>query len=515
MQLFSKKQSQKVQNMEFSLNFIPEDVLRFYGRLGMELNKLTPDLQNTPNTVGHALEIANDALLDNFLESKPRVVADTALPTTSIISNRYTNNNSTIAPDSNSRNVHIPYILNDRVYRGSVRSTGNFHMHIKRRHPDLMGKIYDMKVNALVERRDRFLRNRKTTRRRGVHANGNRKSRSGQRLTCSTQPTSELFKIKAAFQRHQLQKQQNRHQQENHKRKQKKTEQNSGILNKWNLIDHFLVTPGLQRAQDITLMEVFNEQPLDFSLKQYNAAESTVININYTERADEHITNEHHTNANLGTNEVPLTMVGANEQVTDYQLISTYNNNNNQVLNYITTNQQSSDEILANNFTQQHEEHVPPLFANNSEQSVLGRATTISAITPCPSDLSSYEPNQGLNSRSYDLNYNHMGFIKNELLLNEVVQPIDLSAQPTSSDLSASSGFSSAVDIQTSCGTTSFNTTGEMNLSTRCEDVISQLAITLQNLQRELQTHNQTNNNWLCLEIAKFKFLHPNFEFQY
>ncbi|XP_022232564.2 protein stand still [Drosophila obscura] len=78
---------------------------------------------------------------------------------------------------------HVPYILNgelysiqsqigdnvvvkccncppDRVYRGSVRSTGNFHMHIKRRHTSLLGKLHEMKVTALEERRDRIMKNR-------------------------------------------------------------------------------------------------------------------------------------------------------------------------------------------------------------------------------------------------------------------------------------------------------------------------------------------------------------------
>ncbi|KAH8324703.1 hypothetical protein KR074_008887, partial [Drosophila pseudoananassae] len=79
---------------------------------------------------------------------------------------------------------HVPYILNgelyrienqvgdnvtvkccycppDRIYRGSVRSTGNFHMHIKRRHSSLLGKLHEMKVAALEERRDRIMKNRR------------------------------------------------------------------------------------------------------------------------------------------------------------------------------------------------------------------------------------------------------------------------------------------------------------------------------------------------------------------
>lgn len=97
-----------------------------------------------------------------------------------------------------------------------------------------MGKIYDMKVNALVERRDRFLRNRKATRRRNTNVNGSKSSlsRNEQRLTYPVQPTSELFKIKAAFQRHQLQQQQQNRIQQNQNQQQQKTERNTSILHK-------------------------------------------------------------------------------------------------------------------------------------------------------------------------------------------------------------------------------------------------------------------------------------------
>lgn len=104
-----------------------------------------------------------------------------------------------------------------------------------------MGKIYDMKVNALVERRDRFLRNRKSTRRRNNNVTGNRTSlsRNEQRLTCPVQPSSELFKIKAAFQRHQLQQQQQIRIQQDQNQQQLKTEKNSSILHK--VINCFII----------------------------------------------------------------------------------------------------------------------------------------------------------------------------------------------------------------------------------------------------------------------------------
>ncbi|KAL7737565.1 hypothetical protein ACLKA6_007686 [Drosophila palustris] len=124
---------------------------------------------------------------------------------------------------------HVPYILNgelyriesqigdnvtvkccscppDRIYRGSVRSTGNFHMHIKRRHASLLGKLHEMKVAALVERRDRITKNRRIAKCR-------KKSTTPVPATVSAEsPTSTLempkyaktheLKIKTVFQRH-------------------------------------------------------------------------------------------------------------------------------------------------------------------------------------------------------------------------------------------------------------------------------------------------------------------------
>ncbi|XP_030386926.1 protein stand still [Scaptodrosophila lebanonensis] len=125
---------------------------------------------------------------------------------------------------------HIPYILNgelfriesqigdnvtvkcchcppERIYRGSVRSTGNFHMHIKRRHASLLGKLHEMKVAALVERRDRIIKNRAL----GVQ---NRKKSSTASGTAVDEPAAikvennHELKIKTVFQRHQQEYQQ-------------------------------------------------------------------------------------------------------------------------------------------------------------------------------------------------------------------------------------------------------------------------------------------------------------------
>ncbi|XP_020805505.1 protein stand still [Drosophila serrata] len=97
--------------------------------------------------------------------------------------------NGSDANKEEEKRQHVPYILNgelyrienqvgdnvtvkccycppDRIYRGSVRSTGNFHMHIKRRHSSLLGKLHEMKVAALEERRDRIMKNRRCVKER-------------------------------------------------------------------------------------------------------------------------------------------------------------------------------------------------------------------------------------------------------------------------------------------------------------------------------------------------------------
>ncbi|XP_043644845.1 protein stand still [Drosophila teissieri] len=133
------------------------------------------------------------------------------------------------------RRQHVPYILNgelyrienqvgdnvtvkccycppDRIYRGSVRSTGNFHMHIKRRHSSLLGKLHEMKVAALEERRDRIMKNRRFNKPRKktpvpvATASTSAQSDSGVFVDLQASPPagneSHELKIKTVFQRH-------------------------------------------------------------------------------------------------------------------------------------------------------------------------------------------------------------------------------------------------------------------------------------------------------------------------
>ncbi|XP_070139702.1 protein stand still isoform X2 [Drosophila kikkawai] len=135
------------------------------------------------------------------------------------------------------RRQHVPYILNgelyrienqvgdnvtvkccycppDRIYRGSVRSTGNFHMHIKRRHSSLLGKLHEMKVAALEERRDRIMKNRRCVkeRKKATTPPPTTAAQTPPQLVELTTPvgvgtgTHEL-KIKTVFQRHKQEQQ--------------------------------------------------------------------------------------------------------------------------------------------------------------------------------------------------------------------------------------------------------------------------------------------------------------------
>ncbi|XP_017105852.2 protein stand still isoform X1 [Drosophila bipectinata] len=130
---------------------------------------------------------------------------------------------------------HVPYILNgelyrienqvgdnvtvkccycppDRIYRGSVRSTGNFHMHIKRRHSSLLGKLHEMKVAALEERRDRIMKNRRFGKPRKksppCQSSGDSPSdivegnNAGGAPTGGVSEETRELKIKTVFQRH-------------------------------------------------------------------------------------------------------------------------------------------------------------------------------------------------------------------------------------------------------------------------------------------------------------------------
>ncbi|KAH8396616.1 hypothetical protein KR215_001566, partial [Drosophila sulfurigaster] len=121
------------------------------------------------------------------------------------------------------RRQHVPYILNgelyriesqngdnvtvrccycppDRIYRGSIRSTGNFHMHIKRRHVSLMGKLHEMKVAALLERRDQIAKNRRLAKCRKKSTSPVIASAPSPTPIATT--TTHQLKIKKVFQRH-------------------------------------------------------------------------------------------------------------------------------------------------------------------------------------------------------------------------------------------------------------------------------------------------------------------------
>lgn len=74
------------------------------------------------------------------------------------------------------------------------------------------------------------------------------------------------------------------------------------------MIDHFLATPAFERAHNFTMMDTYNEQPLNYSLKEC-ASEGTVLNINYTERTSELGIKEANTTMNSYVNEMPVSNV--------------------------------------------------------------------------------------------------------------------------------------------------------------------------------------------------------------
>lgn len=101
------------------------------------------------------------------------------------------------------------------------------HIYLQRRHPELLEKLHNMKVNALLERRDRLMRNRKISSRsmRNRLSNSNNFNlndmrslkEEGKQELASTTPTAlnsvsdsdiihtHKLKIKTVFQRHQMQ----------------------------------------------------------------------------------------------------------------------------------------------------------------------------------------------------------------------------------------------------------------------------------------------------------------------
>uniref|UniRef100_A0A1A9V4S6 Protein stand still n=1 Tax=Glossina austeni TaxID=7395 RepID=A0A1A9V4S6_GLOAU len=353
-----------------------------------------------------------------------------------------------------SRHFHIPYILNgelyqiqtqegenvtvkccncpsDRVYRGSVRSTGNFHMHIKRRHPDLLGKLHNMKVNALLERRDRLMRNKKFSNHRS-HRN---LATSAPVRVFKTEPISQnqadiqlmpevgrinsspelslmhthKLKIKTVFRRHQLESNEMR--------------------------------------QEIPNNECCEEVPLDYSFKTGNQ------------------------------NVIP-----EEQQQNSTQLLSTSAQNYTE----LATMQQSVNGDNTNSYQNANESTISPAvsYVNASYNFVNGTGTA--------------------NER----NYHNLSNVK----------PEDFST--------AEEAINGATLTQTT-STESFNSIqGDARMhgpdprtdnrdSNYWSDVILRIEKYLELIQSEMNVRNQIETDRMYLEIAKFKYLHPNFHYNW
>ncbi|KAL9914138.1 stand still [Glossina fuscipes fuscipes] len=352
-----------------------------------------------------------------------------------------------------SRHYHIPYILNgelyqiqtqegenvtvkccncppDRVYRGSVRSTGNFHMHIKRRHPDLLGKLHNMKVNALLERRDRLMRNKKFSNHRS-HRN---LATSTPVRVFKTEPISQnqtdiqfmpevnrinsspelslmhthKLKIKTVFRRHQLESNEMR--------------------------------------QEASNNESCEEVPLDYSFKTGN----------------QNVTSEE-------------------QQQKPTQLLSTSAQN----ITELSTMQQSinGDNTLS--------------YQNANE----------ATISPAISLRNSYGYNFADDAGTVnERNYHNLSNVKPENFstTEEAINVANLT-QTTSTE-----SFNSMQGDARNSGPD----TGNRD-SNYWSDVILRIEKYLELIQSELNVRNQIETDRMYLEIAKFKYLHPNFHYNW
>ncbi|XP_060657279.1 protein stand still [Drosophila nasuta] len=323
------------------------------------------------------------------------------------------------------RRQHVPYILNgelyriesqngdnvtvrccycppDRIYRGSIRSTGNFHMHIKRRHVSLMGKLHEMKVAALLERRDQIAKNRRLAKCRKKSTSPVVASAPSPTPIATT--TTHQLKIKKVFQRHK---------QEHHEQ-----EEAAAIRSSISLCDS---------SQD-------------------NISQSS---------------------GNLSTSQ-------------------TQDNNNN------NTNNNENTIIKQMNNSQNLEDLKKP-----SDNSTIFENIQLTTVTENSTTL----------PRALNVN-----FIKPEQQQQAIVVQSEAAI-----DLSRSSSFQSD-DMQSIEFTTAIQQSSGQELTTylngsRGGDVLLSIDNTLRNIKDELQARNQIEHKRLLFDVAKFKFQHPNFNF--
>ncbi|XP_034650325.1 protein stand still [Drosophila subobscura] len=341
-----------------------------------------------------------------------------------------TNSETTAEVDVEQRQ-HVPYILNgelysiqsqvgdnvvvkccncppDRVYRGSVRSTGNFHMHIKRRHTSLLGKLHEMKVIALEERRDRIMKNRAIEKPR-------RKGRSTS--LCKITTTTGLAAAK------------------------------------FDPVAHS--TPTRKEVHEMKIKTVFQRHQQEHSEQKEETSTKT-----------------------------------PSASVSEY---STVDHNQNHV-KLATDMPNCTDKSNNNELIVQHVRTLPTLN---------------------PSMVDTLNPNYSqLGPVAAKPQVLHLGHVKEELPSNlpfrtDQPVPIDLTTASSQSDSksSLSSKSYSMKDVQMA-GSLSHHMDGPPR------DILQRLERTMSDISEELRSRNQIEHNRLLLEVAKFKFLHPTFQFE-
>ncbi|XP_034136106.1 protein stand still isoform X1 [Drosophila guanche] len=327
---------------------------------------------------------------------------------------------------------HVPYILNgelysiqsqvgdnvvvkccncppDRVYRGSVRSTGNFHMHIKRRHTSLLGKLHEMKVIALEERRDRIMKNRAIEKPR-------RKRRSSS--LCKLSTTAGL--AAATFEP----------------------------------VAHS--TPTGKEIHELKIKTVFQRHQQEHSEQKEETSTKT-----------------------------------PSASVSEY---STVDHNQNQVKLATANMPNCTDNSNINGLIVQHVRTLPTLNPSMVD-TLIANYSQLSPVAAVPKVV-------------------HLGHVKEEQPSNlpfrtDQPAPIDLTTTSSQSDSKSSmSSKSYSMDDVQMAGSLSHYMDGPPR------DILQRLERTMSDISQELRSRNQIEHNRLLLEAAKFKFLHPNFQFE-
>lgn len=177
--------------------------------------------------------------------------------------------------------------------------------------------------------------------------------------------------------------------------------------------------------------------------------------------------------------------------------------------------------------------------------------STSSISISCPSVMSSFSSNH-----QYDLDtqqqcsdisekHGHLAIVKPEHLLGTDTKAIDLSIHTDSGIFSNSDDddgvigqnndtqnngnnktcnsragsrlANSATNTDGGCndGCNNNNKRNTINNSLKWQELLMQVENSLRDIQREMNVRNQIESNRMFLDIAKFKFLHPGFQFNY